>query len=283
MKEPGQFRTSNEIIWCKGCGNFGILESLQKAFQKLELKPNEIFAVYGIGCHSHMANYLRVNSFEGLHGRAIPIATGAKIANKSLKVLAIAGDGDQLGEGGNHLIHASRRNPDIKCILHNNQLYSLTVGQASPTSDFKTKTKSTPEGVFDLPLNPLALAIASGAGFVARGFAGNVPQLTKIFIQALKHKGFALIDVLQPCVTLNYFNTASWYKERIYELEKDYNPQDKVLAFKRALEWGEKIPTGIFYKEKRPTLEEHLLPQKDLILAEQSLEISIEKLFKEFA
>lgn len=282
MKEPSQFRTLNEIIWCKGCGNFGILAALENAFTKLGLKPNEIFAVYGIGCHGHMANYLKVYNFEGIHGRALPLATGVKIANKNLKVLAIAGDGDQLGEGGNHLIHASRRNPDIKCILHNNQLYSLTVGQASPTSDLQIKTKSTPEGVFDLPLNPLALAIASGAGFVARGFAGDIPQLTEIFIQALKHKGFALVDVLQPCATLNYFNTASWYKERIYELEKDYNPQDKVLAFRRSLEWGDKIPTGVFYKQERPTLEDAVLPQIEKPLAEISLNAKISKLLVEF-
>jgi len=280
--QKNKFRTDQHIIWCPGCGNFGILAALENAFLELGLKPNEIFAVYGIGCHGHMANYLKVYNFEGLHGRALPLATGVKIANKNLKVLAVVGDGDQLGEGGNHLIHASRRNPDIKCILHNNQLYSLTVGQASSTSDLKTKTKSTPEGVFDLPLNPLALAIASGAGFVARGFAGNIPQLTKIFIQALKHKGFALIDVLQPCVSLNYFNTASWYKQRIYELGKDYDPQDKVLAFKRALEWGEKIPIGVFYKEERPTLEDNLLPTKNTILAQEPLKVVLKDILTEF-
>jgi len=152
--QKNKFRTDQHIIWCPGCGNFGILAALENAFLELGLKPNEIFAVYGIGCHGHMANYLKVYNFEGLHGRALPLATGVKIANKNLKVLAVVGDGDQLGDDGNHLIHASRRNPDIKCILHNNQLYSLTVGQASSTSDLKTKTKSTPEGVFDLPLNP---------------------------------------------------------------------------------------------------------------------------------
>ena len=277
------YRTQAKIIWCHGCGNFGILTALENAFKELNLNPNQVVAVYGIGCHSHMANYLRVYNFEGIHGRTLPIATGVKIANRKLKVIGIAGDGDQLGEGANHLVHASRKNPDITCLIHNNQIYSLTVGQASPTSEKGIKTKTTPQGVVDRQLNPLALAIASGASFVARSFSGDVPHLTKILIEAIDHKGFALVDILQPCISLNYMNTFAWYRERIYELEKDYNPQDKVLAFRRALEWGEKIPTGIFYKEERPTLEEQLLPQKDLILAEQSLKISIKNLLAEFS
>ncbi|MBI4359017.1 MAG: 2-oxoacid:ferredoxin oxidoreductase subunit beta [Candidatus Nealsonbacteria bacterium] len=277
------FKTSAEIVWCPGCGNFGIWAALQKAFQELSLKPDQILAVYGIGCHGHMANYLKINNFEGLHGRALPLATGAKIANQNLNVLAIVGDGDQLGEGGNHLVHASRRNPNLTCVLHNNQLYSLTVGQASPASEKGLKTKSTPWGVFDPPLNPLALALASGATFVARGFAGDLPHLTKVLVAGMKHQGFSLVEVLQPCPTLNYLNTFTWFKERVYKLEdKGHLPQDKTESFRMTQEWGEKIPLGIFYQEERPTLEEQLLPEKDEILAEQSLELSIEKLLTEF-
>ena len=281
MAIEDEFKTNQKITWCLGCGNFGIWAALKNAFIEMGLRPDQIFSVYGIGCHGHMINYLKTYGFEGVHGRALPLATGAKIANKSLKVMAIVGDGDQLGEGGNHLIHASRRNPDITCVLHNNQLYSLTVGQPSPTSDKGAKTRSTPEGVFDQPFNPLALAIASGASFVARGFAGDIPQLTKILVEAVNHRGFALVDVLQPCVALNHLNTYSWFRERIYNLE-NHDAKNKVLAFEKSLEWGEKIPLGIFYQKERPTLEEQLLPDKDAILAEQPLELSIEKLLAEF-
>ncbi len=277
------YRTEAKIIWCQGCGNFGILTALENAFKKLNLNPNQVTAVYGIGCHSHMANYLKVYNFEGIHGRTLPIATGVKIANKNLNVLAIAGDGDQLGEGANHLVHASRKNPDITCLIHNNQIYSLTVGQASPTSEKGIKTKTTPQGVVDQQLNPLALAIASGASFVARSFSGDILHLTKILIEAINHKGFSLVDILQPCVTLNYLNTFAWYRERIYRLEETgYLPNDKNLAFAKAQEWGEKIPTGVFYKEKRPTLEDNLLPTKSTILAQESLGVKLNDILTEF-
>ncbi len=276
-----QFKTKEEITWCRGCGNFGIWIALQNAFKQLGLKPDQVFTVYGIGCHGHMVNYLKTYGFEGIHGRALPLATGAKIANKNLKVMVITGDGDQLGEGGNHLIHTARRNPDITCLIHNNQLYSLTVGQASPTSDKGTKTRSTPMGIFDEPINPLALGLAAGASFVARTFAGDMPHLTQTLVEAIKHKGFSLVDILQPCVVLNHVNTFSWFYQRVYPLE-NHDSKNKILAFEKAQEWGEKIPIGVFYREERPTLEEQLLPEKDMVLAEEPLEISIEKLLTEF-
>lgn len=277
-----QFKTSAEITWCKGCGNFGIWAALQNAFVELGLKPEDILLVYGIGCHGHMINYLRTFGVQGIHGRSLPLATGAKIANQNLQVLTVAGDGDQLGEGGNHLIHASRRNSDISCFIHNNQLYSLTVGQASPTSDKGSRTRSTPQGVSDEPLNPLALALASGATFIARGFAGNVPQLTRVLVAAIKHKGFALVDVLQPCITLNHLNTFSWFRERIYELGPDHDVKDKTLAFQKAQEWGQRIPLGVFYQVEKPVLEKQLLPDPEMVLAQQPLETSIKKLLSEF-
>jgi 2-oxoglutarate ferredoxin oxidoreductase subunit beta len=284
MEPNNQFKTNQEIVWCKGCGNFGILVALQNAFKELKLNPDQILAFYGIGCHGHMANYLKINNFEGLHGRALPLATGAKLANKNLTVLAVAGDGDQLGEGGNHLIHAAKHNIDITCVLHNNQIYSLTVGQASPTSEKGFKTKSTPDGVFDQPINPVAISIAAGASFVARSFAGDVPHLTQTLIKAIQHPGFALVDILQPCVTLNYLNSFTWFKERIYKLEETgYQPDNKVKAFEKAQEWGEKIPLGIFYREERLTLEDALLPQIKKSLAEMSLETKINGLLSEFS
>ena len=238
--------------------------------------------VYGIGCHGHMLNYLKTYGIQGLHGRALPVAIGAKIANQNLQVLAVAGDGDQLGEGGNHLIHACRKNPDITCLIHNNQLYSLTVGQASPTSDKGSKTRSTPRGVIDEPLNPVALAVAAGATFVARGFAGDMKQLAGVLVAAIKHQGFALVDVLQPCITLNRLNTLDWFRERVYQLGPEHDTQNKVQAFQKAQEWGEKIPLGIFYQVERPVLEKQLLPSPEMVLAEQSLEVDIKKLLAEF-
>lgn len=272
------FKTESKIIWCKGCGNFGILAALEKTFEDLGLNPNQILAVYGIGCHGHMANYLGVYNFESIHGRALPVAIGAKIANGKLKVIVVAGDGDQLGEGGNHLIHASRKNPDITCLIHNNQIYALTVGQASPTSEKGVKTKTTPQGVAEPQLNPLALGIASGATFVARTFAGDIPHLISILKQAINHQGFSLVDILQPCISLNHTNTFAWYRKRIYKLEEaGYLPDDKTLAFQKAQEWGDKIPVGVFYQEKRATLESQF-PN----LVDQPLETPIGDLLKEF-
>jgi len=282
MVSKNRFQTDQQIIWCPGCGNFGVFQALQNTLEELNLRPDQVLAVFGVGCHGHMANYLKTYTVEALHGRAIPLAMGVKLANNSLTVLAIAGDGDQLGEGGNHLIHACRKNPDIKCLIHNNQLYSLTVGQASPTSDLGTKTKTTPDGVFDQPLNSLTLALASGASFVARGFAGNVPQLTRILIEAIKHKGFAVIDILQPCPSLNKANTFQWFQQRVYELGKNYNFKDKNKAFEKALEWGEKIPIGIFYQENRPTLEDHLLPVLKKSINNLFLKTDFKKLIAEF-
>ena len=265
MNPEDKFKTKEQIIWCPGCGNFGILTALPRVLAKMNLNSDQVLAVYGIGCHGHLANYLNTNSVVGLHGRSLPLAMGAKIANQKLTVLAMVGDGDQLAEGTNHLVHAARKNPNITCLIHNNQLYSLTVGQASPTSEKGVKTRSTPAGNYSQPLNPLSLALVSGASFVARAFVGDVPHLVEVLVQAIRHKGFSLVDILQPCVTLNRLNTFSWYRERVYKLEEtDYSPDNKVRAFEKTQEWGEKIPLGVFFQQTRPTLEENILPQKDL-------------------
>lgn len=280
-----KFKTSEKITWCKGCGNFGILAALNQAFSKLNLEPWNILATYGIGCHGHMVNYLKTFGFEGLHGRAIPLAVGAKIANDSLNVFAFAGDGDLLGEGGNHFLHASKRNNDINCILHNNQIYSLTVGQTSPTSEKGIKTKSNPKGATDDPLKPSVLAITSGATFVARGFSGDIDHLAELITKAVQHKGFSFIEVLQPCVTLNPINTFDWYRQRVYKLDDiNYNSGDKLSALEKSLEWGSKIPIGILYQINKPVFEEQY---KDVLkngsLFEKDINnIEINELVKEF-
>ena len=239
--------------WCPGCGNFGILAALKKALVELNLDPHDILLVSGIGQAGKLPHYTKGNVFNSLHGRPLSPAAGAKLANKDLTVIAIGGDGDGYGEGGNHFIHTARRNHDITYLVHNNQIYGLTKGQTSPTSDIGFVTKTTPQGA-PPPINPMTLAIAAGAGFVARAFAGDIDYLSSIIKQGINHRGFALIDILQPCVSFNHKNTYQWYKERVYKLEQDgkYTPSDKEAAFKKAQEWGERIPIGVFYREDRP-------------------------------
>jgi 2-oxoglutarate ferredoxin oxidoreductase subunit beta len=250
------FDTPNRPTWCPGCGNFGIWLSLKNAFVKLGIPAEQAFLVYGVGCHGNMNNWMKVYGLEGLHGRTLPVAQAVKLANHDLTVVAVSGDGDGLGEGGNHFLHAAKRNPDISVIIHDNGVYGLTTGQASPTAKKGTKTKSTPDGVTDEPVNPLTLAITAGATFVARGFAGDTPHLTELLAEAMNHKGFALVDVLQPCVTFNKINTYAWYRQRIYKLESEgYVPDNKMKAFEKAMEWGDRIPTGIIYRENRETNE----------------------------
>jgi 2-oxoglutarate ferredoxin oxidoreductase subunit beta len=241
--------------WCPGCGNFGIWLALREAFARVGTGPSDGLVVYGVGCHGNMYDWMNMYGIVGLHGRTLPVAQGAKLANHALNVVAVSGDGDGLGEGGNHFIHAAKRNPDVTLVLHDNELYSLTTGQASPTAKPGFITKSTPKGVVDPPINPLVLAIAAGATFVSRGFSGDVPGLTKLMVEAMNHKGFALVDVLQPCVTFNKDHTYDWYRQRVYQLE-GYTPDNKLKAIEKAMEWGDKIPCGIFYREERPTNED---------------------------
>jgi len=245
--------------WCPGCGNFGILNALKQALVELVVEPHQVLITSGIGQAGKLPHYLRCNVFNSLHGRPVPPAIGAKIANPELIVIAVSGDGDAYGEGGNHFVHAMRRNHDITYLVHNNQVYGLTKGQASPTSDKDFITKTTPYGA-PTPINPIAIAIAAGASFVGRGFAGDVEHLTQLIKAGIAHKGFALIDILQPCVSFNYRNTYKWYRERVYKLEEesDYNAADRLAAFTKAQEWGDRIPIGLIYREVRATFEEQL-------------------------
>jgi 2-oxoglutarate ferredoxin oxidoreductase subunit beta len=244
--------------WCPGCGNFGILTALKQALVALAIEPHRVLMVSGIGQAGKLPHYTKGNVFNSLHGRTLPLAAGAKMANPELVVIAVGGDGDGYGEGGNHFINAMRRNHDITYIVHNNQVYGLTKGQASPTSDVGFVTKTTPQGA-GVPLNPIVLAIAADASFAARGFAGDVAHLSQLIMQGIQHRGFALIDVLQPCPTFNQRNTYAWYRERVYRLEDNgYDPGDRLAAFEKAQEWGDRIPIGVIYRQERDTFEERL-------------------------
>ncbi|MBU0682612.1 MAG: 2-oxoacid:ferredoxin oxidoreductase subunit beta [Proteobacteria bacterium] len=259
--------------WCPGCGNFAILNTLKKVFVDLAMQPHQFTIVSGIGQGAKLPHYTKCNTFNGLHGRTLPVATGIRLANNHMTVLALAGDGDCYGEGGNHLIHAIRRNINVTLLVHNNQVYGLTKGQASPTTPQGRVTKIQPSGSLSEPLNPLAMAISLNCSFVARGFAGasGLPFLQEIIKEAIRHEGFAMVDILQNCVTFNKVNTFHWYKERAYELEAGYDPTDRVEAFRRSLEWGERIPTGIFYRNDRPSYEQGLTVLKEDPLVKQAL------------
>jgi 2-oxoglutarate ferredoxin oxidoreductase subunit beta len=247
-----------DVAWCPGCGNFGILNTLKEALAELEIEPTNLVLVSGIGQAAKIPHYFKTHIFNGLHGRALPAATAIKAANPSLTVIAESGDGDMYGEGGNHLMHAIRRNPDITNIVHNNMVYGLTKGQASPTSPRGLKTPVQIAGVFLEPFNPLAVAIALNASFVARAYAGDAKQTREILKQAIMHKGYALVDVFQPCVSYNKVNTYQWFKQHTYYLDDSYDPADRNEAFRKATE-TEKLPLGIVYQRAgQPTFEESI-------------------------
>lgn len=240
-----------ETAWCPGCGDAHILNALKETLIELNKKPHQVLVVGGIGQAAKTAQYINTNGFCGLHGRSLPPAVAAKIANKDLTVVVDTGDGDSYGEGGNHFIHNIRRNVDITHFVHDNQIYGLTKGQASPTSDMGHVTTVQPDGSHNIPMNPVLLAIVLGAGFVARAFSNDEEGLKEIMKAAISHKGYALVDILQPCVSFNKVNTYQWYKKRIYKLEEGYDKTNKLKAMEKAMEWGDKIPLGILYEEEK--------------------------------
>lgn len=269
--------------WCPGCGNFGILRAFKDAMIEMDIEPYQLTVVSGIGQSGKFPHYIKCNTFNGLHGRTLPVATGVKLANHNMIVIAVAGDGDCYGEGGNHLLHAMRRNINVKLFVHNNQIYGLTKGQASPTSMEGMKTKNQPFGVFSEQLNPMALAVAMDCSFAARGFSGDYEHLKVVIQEAMKHRGFSLVDILQPCVTFNKVNTHEWYKQRVYHLDSEYDPEKRVDAFHKALEWGEQIPLGVIYRNNRPVLEDRIPMIKDKPLIQQPFDTSkIRGTLKEF-
>ena len=245
-----------ETAWCPGCGDHIILRCLQRALTELEKNPHEVLLVAGIGQAAKIPQYISANAFCGLHGRSLPAAVAAKIANEKLTVIVSSGDGDSYGEGGNHFIHNIRRNVDITHFVHDNQIYGLTKGQASPTSQKGHVTPVQVQGNINIPLNPMLLALAMGAGFVARGFTGDPDQLVSLMKQAITFKGYALLDILQPCVSFNKINTLTDYKNRVQPLPADYDSSDYNLALQTAQEIGEKIPTGILYRVEKATFHE---------------------------
>jgi 2-oxoglutarate ferredoxin oxidoreductase subunit beta len=253
------FASPVKPTWCPGCGDYGIHAAVKQALVSAGLAPHQVLLVGGIGCGSKLPDYTLANGFMTLHGRTLPVATGARLGNHGLKVITIHGDGDGMGLGMGHFIHTARRNIGIVDLLQNNQIYGLTKGQYSPTSDAGFVTKTSPDGAFEIAVNPPALALAAGGTFIARGFAGDVKHLAGLIAQALEHKGYALVDMLQPCVTFNRKNTYDWYRQRVYKLEEtEYDPSDRAAAVQKVLEWGDRIPLGVIYQTRLPTYEEQV-------------------------
>ena len=266
------FASPVKPTWCPGCGDYGIHAALKQALVRAGLAPHQVLIIGGIGCGSKLPDYTQANGFMTLHGRTLPVATGAKLGNHGLKVITIHGDGDGMGLGMGHFIHTARRNIGIVDLLQNNQIYGLTKGQYSPTSDAGFVTKTSPDGAFETAVNPPALALAAGGAFIARGFAGDVKHLAGLIAQALEHKGYALVDMLQPCVTFNRKNTYDWYRQRVYKLEEtEYDPSDRVAALQKVLEWGDRIPLGVIYQARLPTYEEQAAGLRDGPLATREL------------
>lgn len=255
-----RFNTAAKPNWCPGCGNFGIQSALKKALLELDLEPHQVIQASGIGCSSKIPHWINVYGLHGLHGRSLPVAAGLKLANHDLVVIAEGGDGDGFSEGMNHFIQACRRNIDLTYIVHNNGVFSLTTGQTSTTGKQGFVSSSTPDGSIEPPFDPVALAITAGASFVARGFSGDMSQLRDLIVAAIRHPGFAFIDVMQVCVTYNPTKSHKWYKERVYDAEQEgHDPTDrsKVLALILSSD-HDRLATGIFYQGDRNRYEDSL-------------------------
>lgn len=254
VQDYGTFETA----WCPGCGNHALIKAVKQALAGLGLAPHQVMVFTGIGQAAKAPLYYNCNLFTGLHGRGLPAATGGRLANPEMTVLCESGDGCSYGEGGNHFLAAIRRNVNLTLIAHDNQIYGLTKGQASPTTLQGTKTKTQPFGQPSAPFNPVAVAVAMGAGFVARGFTGEIEHLAGLIQEAVRHPGFALVDIFQPCVSFNHVNTYGWYKDRVYKLGPEHDPADPVQALAKAREFGERIPIGVISRNDRPPLESML-------------------------
>jgi 2-oxoglutarate ferredoxin oxidoreductase subunit beta len=251
------FKGPVEPDWCPGCGDYGVLKAVQTAAAANGIKPENLMVVSGIGCSSNLPGFIHSYGVHSLHGRSVPVATGVHLANTDLKVVMTGGDGDGYGIGVGHLIHAMRRNLDVTYLVMDNQIYGLTTGQTSPTTGLDQKTKSTPQGNHESPLNPMALAITCGATYVARGFSGEPKQLADLIANGMMHKGFSLIDIFSPCVTYNKVNTYPWFKERVYKLEdENWDASDLQKSLAKSFEWGDRIPLGVLYSVDKPTYED---------------------------
>ena len=258
MEDFFDFKDKIDIAWCPGCGNYSIRKELLSALRELKLAKENVVLVSGIGQAAKMPQYINTSYFNGLHGRGLPPATAIKACNPELTVIALGGDGDMYGEGGNHFLHATRRNPDITLFVHNNMVYGLTKGQASPTTRLGMETPLQVFGVFEKPLNPIALAISLDVTFVSRVFCGDIEQTKEVMKKAIAHKGFSLVDIFQPCVSFNKINNYKWFKDNTYYIPDDFDRSDRVKAFKKSIE-EEPFPLGIIYKSNhRTTFEENL-------------------------
>jgi len=271
--ERTRFNTAARPNWCVGCGNFGILSGLKKALLKLELEPHQVVVASGIGCSSKIPHWINVYGLHGLHGRTLPVATGLRLANHDMVVIAEAGDGDGYSEGMNHFIQAARRNVDLTYVVHNNGVFALTTGQTSSTGKQGFVSSSTPDGSIEPPFHPAALAIAAGANFVARGFSGDIEQLGELIAAAVEHPGFALVDVLQVCVSFNPERGYKWYQQRVYKLEDEgHDPRDQDRALAVALADGDgRLATGVFYQGDRPPYERSLPQLRDAPLVDHDI------------
>jgi 2-oxoglutarate ferredoxin oxidoreductase subunit beta len=246
-----------EPDWCPGCGDYGVLAAVQKALVELQIPQHEVATISGIGCSSNFPGFIETYGMHTLHGRSLPVATGVKMANHALTVLVTGGDGDGFGIGCGHFVHAMRRNVDLTYLVMDNQIYGLTTGQTSPTSRLAMKTKTTPFGNVERPVNPVALALAAGATYVARGFSADQKHLTELIKNAIEHKGFSFIDIFSPCVTYNHDNTVQWFRPRVKRLEDNaaYDASDWNAAMEQSQIWGEEIPIGKFFERTDvPTL-----------------------------
>ena len=253
------FKGKVDPDWCPGCGDFGVLAAVQKALVELQIPKHEVATISGIGCSSNFPGFIDTYGMHTLHGRSLAVATGFKLANHAMTVLVTGGDGDGFGIGGNHFMHTMRRNVDLTYIVMDNQIYGLTTGQTSPTSRLGMKTKSMPYGNIENPINPISIALAAGATFVARGFSADQKHLTELIKRAIEHKGFSFIDVFSPCVTYNHDNTFMWFKPRVKKLEDnpEYDPTDWGAAMEKSLMWGDEIPIGRFFERTDlPSLNE---------------------------
>jgi len=286
MKNKELYEIANPT-WCRGCGLYGIFEALKRASASLDLSPEETVIVTGIGCHGRLPNYFKSYGFHGLHGRSMPVAQGIKLSNPNLTVIGLSGDGDAYSIGLGHFLHALRRNVGITYLVVNNRVYALTEGQTSPTSPMGFVSVSSPKGSKEFPLDGPQLAFAAGGTFIARGFSSEVAHLTNLIEKCLRHKGFALLDILSPCVTYNKVNTYDWYKKNIFllEAEPNYNPKDKPQACE-VLTRTDKIPLGIIYLEERPAYENLVLPDRSSPIGPRQLEMDrpkLEKIMEKFS
>lgn len=282
---PENFETGVTPTWCPGCGNLALWTALKNVLAKLELAQHDVVVVFDIGCSGNGANFINTYAFHGLHGRSLPLGVGVSLANHRVKTIIISGDGAGYGEGLSHFLHTMRANPNVTYIVEDNQVYGLTKGQTSPTSMQGFYSDSTPSGSLEEPLNPIALALAGDASFVARTFAGDLKHLQETITAAIHHPGFALVDIFQPCVTFNHVNTYAWFYQRVNKLDElGHDPSDKNAAWLRATASGDKFPIGVFFQHARPTYQDGLPQLKDHALADRVLEpIDLSKLLQTFA